>query len=103
MRSTTQLPKRRLVRVMYGDRGQLSRIFVSVLGWRVLPTRSSASKDAEILILRHEVVALRRATAKTRMGWTDRAVLAALARILPKALLAHRLVTPAHHFAGNAV
>jgi hypothetical protein len=72
----------------------LYRIFVNVLGRLVLLARSSASKDAEILILRHEIAVLRRTNPKPRIGWTDRALLSALARVLPKALRAHRLVTP---------
>nr|WP_228553705.1 integrase core domain-containing protein [Catenulispora pinisilvae] len=56
--------------------------------------RSSASKDVEILALRQEVAILRRANPKPRIGWKDRAVLAALSRLLPKALRAHRIVTP---------
>ncbi|MEY9934500.1 putative transposase [Catenulispora sp. GP43] len=74
--------------------GLLYRIFVSVLGWLVLLARSSASKDAELLALRHEVAVLRRTNPKPRIDWSDRAVLSALARVLPKALRAHRLVTP---------
>jgi hypothetical protein len=54
--------------------------------------RSSASKNAEILILRHEVAVLRRNNPKPRIDWTDRAVLAALARILPKALRAAKIL-----------
>jgi hypothetical protein len=72
----------------------LYRIFVAVLGWLVLLARSSASKDAELLVLRHEVAVLRRTNPKPRIDWDDRALLSALARVLPKALRAHRLVTP---------
>jgi len=65
-----------------------------VFGWLVLLGRSQASKDAEIMVLRHEVMVLRRQVARPRPGWADRAILAALARLLPAALRSHRLVTP---------
>ena len=68
-------------------------IMIRVFGWLVLLGRSQASKDAEIMVLRHEVAVLRRQVARPQPDWADRAVLAALARLLPAVLRAHRLVT----------
>ena len=70
------------------------RLLVTVLSWLALLVRSSSHKDVEILALRHEVAVLRRTNPRPRMSWTDRAVLAALARIMPKGLRPRRIVTP---------
>jgi hypothetical protein len=64
-------------------------IFIRVCGWLVLLGRSSASKSAELLVLRHEVAVLRRATPRPRLDWADRAVLATPIRLLPGRLQAH--------------
>ncbi len=78
-------------------------IFVRVCGWLVLLSRSSASKDIELLVLRHEVEVLRRTQPKPRWDWADRAVLAALIRLLPRALRAHRRSPLAPSSGGTTV
>ena len=69
-------------------------ITIRMFGWLVLLGRNQASKDAEIMMLRHEVMLLRRQVARPKPDWADRAILAALARLLPAVLGARRLVTP---------
>lgn len=69
-------------------------MFVRLTGWMALPARSSAPQDAELPVLRHEVAVLRRQNPRPKLCWADRAVLAALIRLLPRPQRMSRLVTP---------
>jgi transposase InsO family protein len=69
-------------------------MLVRVLSWLSLLARSDAAKDAEILVLRHEVAVLRRTNTRPAPTWLDRAMLSALSRLLPTRLRQLQLVSP---------
>ena len=71
------------------------QMFTRLLGWIVLRTRSDTTKDIEILVLRHQLTVLQRRMPRPRMTWTDRALIAALTRLLPVRRRLGLLVTPA--------
>ena len=54
----------------------------------------AVAKEAEILVLRHQLAVLRRQVARPHFRWSDRAVIAALARLVPRERWAAFLVTP---------
>jgi hypothetical protein len=66
----------------------------SLLGLVVLVGRSDRSKELEILVLRHELAVLRRRSPRPRLTRADRAFLAALSRLLPRAAWASFSVRP---------
>ena len=70
-------------------------VVVRVLGWLALLSRRRSGLIVEVLMLCHEIAVLRRQISTPRPTWPDRALLSALARVLPRELLRHRLVTPA--------
>jgi putative transposase len=65
-------------------------------GWLALLARSAGAKEAEILLLRHQVTVLQRQARAPRLSWADRALLTVLARLLPKGHLRqlHLTVSP---------
>src|SRR5512133_155165 len=68
---------------------------IRLFGWVALLARSDTSKDVEILVLQHEIAVLRRQVTRPKPDWADRAVITALARLLPKHLRLHRIAAPA--------
>ena len=66
--------------------------------WLRLSRRSHAWKDAEILLLRHQVTLLQRqVTARPKVNWADRALIATLLAVIPRGRhgALHLPVTPA--------
>ena len=51
----------------------LYRIFQQMLGQILLISRTSSTKDVELLVLRHEVAIPGRTNSRARAGWADRA------------------------------
>jgi putative transposase len=60
----------------------------------VLCWRSTDAKEVEILVLRHQLAILRRQHPRPRLQPTDRALLAALSRLLPRPRWSIFMVTP---------
>jgi putative transposase len=60
----------------------------------VLLVCGDAAKDLEILVLRHQLTVLRRQLARPRLEPADRALLAAVSRVLPRARWSCFLVKP---------
>ena len=75
-------------------------VFAKLLSWMVLHARSDTANEIEILVLRHQLAVLRRGTPRPRISWTDRAVLAALVRLLPARRRRGFLVTRPRSRAG---
>jgi hypothetical protein len=78
------------------------QMFTKLPGWMVLRARSDTTKEIEILVLRHELAMLQRRTPQPRMSWTDRALIAALVRLLPVRRRLGLLVTRPPSCAGTA-
>jgi transposase InsO family protein len=60
----------------------------------VLLARGDAAKELEILVLRHQLAVLHRQTPRPRLEPADRALLAAISRILPRFRWSCFIVTP---------
>src|SRR5215204_5157559 len=75
-------------------------MFCKVMGWLALLARGSAAKNAELLLLRHEVAVLRRQVTRPRLDWANRSLLAGLARLLPPSVRRGLFLQPACCCAG---
>ena len=72
----------------------LYRLFCRVIGALSLQRMEGVAKDAEILVLRHQLAVLRRQVGKARFSWSDRAFIATQARLVPRERWASFLVAP---------
>ncbi len=70
-------------------------MFTKLPSWIALHARSDTANEIEILVLRHQLAVLQRRTPRPRISWSDRAVIAAIARLLPACRRRGLLVTPA--------
>jgi putative transposase len=68
--------------------------FSAVLKLLLGPRRSEFAKDVELLVLRHQLVVLGRQAGRPSLRPADRALLAALARVLPRRRRHALIVTP---------
>jgi len=69
-------------------------ILCRLVRWMVLSARSQAAKDAEILVLRHQLAVLQRQVGRPKLSWADRAMISALVRRLPRHRRLRMLVAP---------
>ena len=72
----------------------LYRLVHRAFGALKLARRDAIAKDAEILVLRHQVAVLRRQVGRARFTWSDRALIALLAGLIPRERWTAFLVTP---------
>jgi putative transposase len=69
-------------------------VVVRLLSLMVVRGRGEASKDIELVLLRHEISVLRRQLPRPRLEVADRLIMAAFARHLPRSLWNFRIVSP---------
>ena len=72
----------------------LYRLLRHVVEFVRIRRMDDVAKDAEILVLRHQLAVVRRQASRPRFSWTDRALIAGLARLVPRERWTAFLVTP---------